>query len=652
MKKKAFALTELLVVVVIIGVLAAVVLPKFRQVVENRKVTEAEGIMTAVRNEQHARCLLDQKYTTQGSQLASMPTNQGKNFTYTLEATGMTAKPVKQGRDFTLQIGYADGKLCCKGSGCSSLSTDYPTCKPLPADSGCAAPVIGEEEPVVGEKELCDKPETKDVKCSAVSEYGDGWKGTVRYVLDKETCSYKEESNTCEQELECDESKKETERDCPQGCGKYPVKATCDTSTGEWVYEEDTSSCKEPETEERDCSEAEEGATGTQTRTQVCKDGQWTYDGVEWEGECESYCVKQAREICGIEQWNSKNKEACLAFNEQERVKAAASGKSHEFYWQWRGKTNEDGTAGCELYCGLKDRDPRGWGSSYTDWCAVPGLPSRRIANESERYRCMPFVPFDYNKALADQEQARLRNPYGQSSDLINYAMSYKLDERFDDDGCWVSSDCPVGWKENTGGTGRAGGSHYRACEPTCGHKPGPAKNVHVLRKALSFEGPTNVQGHYWLDTKVIAVVGGSQVFVGGCPVWRGATEVIENIPTHIGDCHKELFGSMDNANNRQKMCDSLCTGRFKEINSGMCFEDIPLNMNPEAVGMTIQSRYGGKQVSEIVSCDPSQLQEGDIPFFIQQGIAVFALQGNLRRVATTTAVECVKDSNCGYFNN
>ncbi|MBQ8033478.1 MAG: prepilin-type N-terminal cleavage/methylation domain-containing protein, partial [Elusimicrobiaceae bacterium] len=31
MKKKAFTLTELLVVVVIVGVLAAVVLPKFRQ---------------------------------------------------------------------------------------------------------------------------------------------------------------------------------------------------------------------------------------------------------------------------------------------------------------------------------------------------------------------------------------------------------------------------------------------------------------------------------------------------------------------------------------------------------------------------------------------------------------------------------------------
>ena len=39
-KKKAFTLTELLVVVIVIGVLSAVVLPKFSKVIETRKTTE------------------------------------------------------------------------------------------------------------------------------------------------------------------------------------------------------------------------------------------------------------------------------------------------------------------------------------------------------------------------------------------------------------------------------------------------------------------------------------------------------------------------------------------------------------------------------------------------------------------------------------
>ncbi|WP_428078812.1 type IV pilin protein, partial [Candidatus Avelusimicrobium faecicola] len=46
--RRAFTLTELLIVVIVIGVLSAVTLPKFTRVIENRKVTEAEEMMSAV----------------------------------------------------------------------------------------------------------------------------------------------------------------------------------------------------------------------------------------------------------------------------------------------------------------------------------------------------------------------------------------------------------------------------------------------------------------------------------------------------------------------------------------------------------------------------------------------------------------------------
>ena len=73
MRKKAFTLTELLVVVVIIGVLSAVVLPKFTKMLDTRKATEAESVMRAVRNEQEARCTLDKDYTGVATKLASLP---------------------------------------------------------------------------------------------------------------------------------------------------------------------------------------------------------------------------------------------------------------------------------------------------------------------------------------------------------------------------------------------------------------------------------------------------------------------------------------------------------------------------------------------------------------------------------------------------
>ena len=60
--KKAFSLTELLVVVLVLGVLAAVGVPKMKQVLESRKTTEAEEVLSAVRSEQEMRCVMGKSY--------------------------------------------------------------------------------------------------------------------------------------------------------------------------------------------------------------------------------------------------------------------------------------------------------------------------------------------------------------------------------------------------------------------------------------------------------------------------------------------------------------------------------------------------------------------------------------------------------------
>ena len=60
--KKGFTLMEMLIVVIILGVLASIVVPKYARILENRKTGEAEEILSAVRTEQEARCIAGKNY--------------------------------------------------------------------------------------------------------------------------------------------------------------------------------------------------------------------------------------------------------------------------------------------------------------------------------------------------------------------------------------------------------------------------------------------------------------------------------------------------------------------------------------------------------------------------------------------------------------
>ena len=149
MKKKAFTLTELLVVVVIIGVLSAVVLPKFTKMLDTRKATEAESVMRAVRNEQEARCTLDKNYTGVATKLASLP-KSSKHLTYSLDEKGITAT----GSKYTLSIpSYTDGRICCDdtcegcAAKCNDLNKDYPKCSELKDLQQAQCSVPPDEEP-------------------------------------------------------------------------------------------------------------------------------------------------------------------------------------------------------------------------------------------------------------------------------------------------------------------------------------------------------------------------------------------------------------------------------------------------------------------------------------------------------------------------
>ena len=153
-RTKAFTLTELLVVVIVLGVLAAVAVPKFTRVLETRRTTEAESMLSAVRTEQEKRCSLGQNYTGDFSKIPAVAyaksgegRAQSANYTYALMATGASA--VREGKDYVLKMpSYKSGEICCEGEGCEALNKSYPLCSEVTVEADeCAATDVVAPEP-------------------------------------------------------------------------------------------------------------------------------------------------------------------------------------------------------------------------------------------------------------------------------------------------------------------------------------------------------------------------------------------------------------------------------------------------------------------------------------------------------------------------
>ncbi len=188
-KRKAFTLTELLVVVIVLGVLAAVAVPKFARVLETRKTSEAEEIFGAVRSEQEYRCSFGKVYQTDKSQMAMLSGISSPNYNYQLTGQGITASSDK---GYTLKmLSYKDGRTCCEGSYCDSLNKDYPKCEDMPViEDECA------NDEVVIEPEPEPEPEP---------------------------------------EGGCSSSEKPAASQACGNCGTQTRTVSCDTQTGSWI---------------------------------------------------------------------------------------------------------------------------------------------------------------------------------------------------------------------------------------------------------------------------------------------------------------------------------------------------------------------------------------------------------------------------------
>ena len=251
-KRKAFTLTELLVVVVVIGVLAAVVLPKYNKVIETRKTTEAESLMAAVRTEQERRCMLDKPYVSDMTKLASvLPNAVTKNFSYSPKDTGLGMEAQSLGKyDYKLEMpSYADGRICCSGQDCGKLNKNYPTCQELQNSAdyrvslNCG--VTPPPQPLTYDCVVVSGPQPPD------------------------------EPRVC------------------NTCGTQTRSAHCNESTGQWYWKDDWGTCTI--SDENECREK---------CPDTCEEGMVRNPDKTYKDEPGSCCLYDCGSVCGHE-WES-----------------------------------------------------------------------------------------------------------------------------------------------------------------------------------------------------------------------------------------------------------------------------------------------------------------------------------------------------------
>ncbi|MCQ2410883.1 MAG: prepilin-type N-terminal cleavage/methylation domain-containing protein, partial [Elusimicrobiaceae bacterium] len=298
-KKKAFTLTELLVVVVLAGVLAVTVLPKFNKMLESRKTTEAEDVMRAIRTEQELRCSLDKPYASSFSALSDLvASNDSTHYKYSLTSSGISA--INKGtRDYFLSMpSYEDGRVCCSGSYCSSLNKDYPLCEDLVSrsdyKSGAACAV---EEPSI--------PDPDPLGCTGESRRVCGCQG--RGVQEREcdsTTGTWGDWSSCSID-DCQECTGDAKRLC--GCNNEGFQLReCDPLTGTWsawgaCSIEDCVSCTGES--RRACGCKGKGTQKRECNTATGEWGEWLDCPVgecqECEGESERLCDCHGNEVPG-----------------------------------------------------------------------------------------------------------------------------------------------------------------------------------------------------------------------------------------------------------------------------------------------------------------------------------------------------------------
>ncbi len=260
--KKAFTLTELLIVVIVLGVLAAVAVPKFSRVLETRRTTEAEHVLFSLRTEQEHRCVLGKHYQTNPAAMEGLASAKGsKNYSYTLTEVGANATSSK---GYSIQMpSYKEGVLCCEGSYCSSLNKSYPSCSSLsvpedecagvssaPPCENCSCAEYARNHPCQCAPNSCACPAYAAAhRCECANECSCEENPNQEKCRNCSNATYAAAhrcecdagyaaANPCECQGECvqpcDEASKPVSVENCGNCGRRTRTVTCNTATGRW----------------------------------------------------------------------------------------------------------------------------------------------------------------------------------------------------------------------------------------------------------------------------------------------------------------------------------------------------------------------------------------------------------------------------------
>ncbi len=334
--KKGFTLTEVLVVVLIIGVISAIAYPVYTKSINKSRAVEAINLLEMVRNKQIANHARKGEYLpnfTAIGQLTSNPEAEVKtegdailtvNGKYELamnnEKNCMSAAyiPAKgKPATFTFSSSYEDAGLGCDGDICKTFGNIVGTSQSI-CNCGtktCSSPYVQnaktcacdcplacteggchDKNPARTETQACGNggtqtrtcPESCSSECSASwssctgqtcdgnsSEPCDaGYSGTKTRTCNNGVWSGWNTSGCTKNPIECEGSATE---DC-ENCGTKS--RTCDKTTGTWS---DWSDCEGTKDETQAC---DNGYPGNKSRT--CTNNIWG----EWTGDC-SFCGKE-----------------------------------------------------------------------------------------------------------------------------------------------------------------------------------------------------------------------------------------------------------------------------------------------------------------------------------------------------------------------